>query len=140
MYELGQRAATAQPGWATALGDVPSDPVGRDNWIRRAGHIAAYRERWNIDDTIAALLPHGKGDQERAREWVTRYLAECVSDPDRDLLPKEPQVEQTMRRLRSRIGNLDNYLAAQSRAPVIEPTMEPEPADYRMEPDGDPLL
>ena len=52
--ELGERVAQEPPAWAANLGPVPDDPVKRDLWIRRAGHVAAYRERWEIPDSLTA--------------------------------------------------------------------------------------
>jgi conjugative relaxase-like TrwC/TraI family protein len=72
--ELGQRAAAQPPAWAAALGPVPADPLQREQWIRRAGHVAAYRERWHIPDTLTDLLPSGRGERGRAAAWVAAYL------------------------------------------------------------------
>lgn len=55
--------APGAPAWVAEMGPVPDDPVVREQWIRRAGHVAAYRERWHIPDTVTELLPHGRGEQ-----------------------------------------------------------------------------
>ncbi|WP_158073555.1 MobF family relaxase [Actinophytocola xanthii] len=73
--ELGERAAHEPPAWASQLGPVPDDPIQRDQWVRRAGQVAAYRERWQIPDTTSEVLPpHDRGEQGRARAWVATYL------------------------------------------------------------------
>jgi conjugative relaxase-like TrwC/TraI family protein len=73
--ELGERAVQEPPAWATALGPVPDDPIEREQWIHRAGQVAAYRERWQLPDTATELLPpHDRGEQGRARAWVATYL------------------------------------------------------------------
>ncbi|MFC4859248.1 MobF family relaxase [Actinophytocola glycyrrhizae] len=73
--ELGERVAQKPPAWAADLGPVPDEPITRDLWIRRAGHVTAYRERWQIPDTVTDLLPsHDRGEQGRARAWVATYL------------------------------------------------------------------
>jgi conjugative relaxase-like TrwC/TraI family protein len=73
--ELGERAATEPPAWAADLGPMPDDPIHRDQWTLRAGHVAAYRERWQIPATATDLLPpHDRGEQGRARTWVATYL------------------------------------------------------------------
>lgn len=69
-----EHAVGAQPDWIAHLGPVPEDPVVREQWIRRAGHVAAYRERWEIPDTDPDLLPDGRGERGRARAWVLAYL------------------------------------------------------------------
>jgi hypothetical protein len=73
---LGERAAEHQPAWTLALGPVPDDPVTRAVWVQRAGQVGAYRDRYEIPDTDPVLLPGpGRGEQGRARDWVSRYLA-----------------------------------------------------------------
>lgn len=72
--ELGERIAAEPPDWAAALSPVPADPVQLEQWIRQAGHVAAYRERWQIPDTLTELLPGGRGERGRAAAWVAGYL------------------------------------------------------------------
>ncbi|WP_223199612.1 MobF family relaxase [Solihabitans fulvus] len=72
---LGDRAAEQPPAWAAGLGPVSEDPVAREQWVARAGQVAAYRERWHVPDGDAVLLPAaGRGEQGRARAWVQAYL------------------------------------------------------------------
>jgi len=43
--ELGRRTAEEPPAWAMdRLGPVPEDPLAREDWQKRAGRIAAFRE------------------------------------------------------------------------------------------------
>ncbi|MEU7906412.1 MobF family relaxase [Actinoplanes sp. NPDC049118] len=51
---LAHNASTEQPAWTTALGPVPDDEPGRQQWIGRAAVIGAYRDRYTItgDDPI----------------------------------------------------------------------------------------
>lgn len=54
--ELGRRTAGKPPEWATArLGPLPADPDQRDDWIRRAGAVAAYRELTGHADPDRAI-------------------------------------------------------------------------------------
>jgi hypothetical protein len=47
---LGHYITQTAPSWAvTALGPVPSDPVGRRQWEHQASAIAAYREMYGYD-------------------------------------------------------------------------------------------
>ena len=45
---LAQQAATEGPAWTGALGRVPDDQPGREQWTGRAAVIAAYRDRYAI--------------------------------------------------------------------------------------------
>jgi conjugative relaxase-like TrwC/TraI family protein len=108
--ELGQRAAHTPPPWAAALGAPPDDPIARDTWIRRAGHVAAYRERWRIPDTNPHLLPGpDRGEQGRARAWVAWYLRQHPVPRE----PEQPGQELAARttRLRRRLDVLRARLA-----------------------------
>jgi conjugative relaxase-like TrwC/TraI family protein len=59
--ELGARAAAEPPVWAREqLGAVPDEPEQRDEWQRRAGSIAAYREQCGVSDVLPSVgaRPH----------------------------------------------------------------------------------
>uniref|UniRef100_UPI003F493526 MobF family relaxase n=1 Tax=Amycolatopsis sp. CA-293810 TaxID=3239926 RepID=UPI003F493526 len=76
---LGEQAAETGPAWAAHLGPVPLDPLDRDTWIHRAGHVAAYRERFGVPDDDPELLPHTTAHT--ARDWVARHLAATEHTP-----------------------------------------------------------
>ncbi|WP_189060206.1 MobF family relaxase [Longimycelium tulufanense] len=73
---LADRVAEELPAWAASLGTVPEDPVQRTTWLRCAGQIAAYRERWGIPESDPTLLgpTEVRGPQAPARQWVERFL------------------------------------------------------------------
>jgi hypothetical protein len=48
--ELAERAIDQNPLWLRQLGARPCDPLSRERWIEAVKTIAAYRERWSIDD------------------------------------------------------------------------------------------
>ncbi len=48
--ELAKRAIDQNPLWLRQLGARPSDPVAAERWLEAVKTIAAYRERWSIDD------------------------------------------------------------------------------------------
>lgn len=76
VHELGERALQNEPNWTKAIGEIPTDPIGQEQWIRNAGHVAAYREHWQIPETDPDLLPGSTGGvQGRARRWILDYLA-----------------------------------------------------------------
>ena len=55
-HELGAEIAEQAPDWSTdALGAVPDDVLGRQEWERRAGWAAAYRELVGWTDEHDAL-------------------------------------------------------------------------------------
>lgn len=59
--ELGERVASEPPTWAREqLGEVPDEPEQRQEWQRRAGSIAAYREQAGIADALPSVgaRPH----------------------------------------------------------------------------------
>ncbi|GAA3858625.1 hypothetical protein GCM10022243_25350 [Saccharothrix violaceirubra] len=69
---LAHYAATTRPPWTASLGDPTTDP---DTWLRNAGQIAAYRERWTIPDTDPTYpAPPGQGTRHRAHTQLTLYL------------------------------------------------------------------
>jgi hypothetical protein len=48
--ELAERAIDQNPLWLRQLGARPSDPFAAERWFEAVKTIAAYRERWSIDD------------------------------------------------------------------------------------------
>ncbi|MHB8186340.1 MAG: ATP-dependent DNA helicase, partial [Dermatophilaceae bacterium] len=48
--------------WTLELGRPPSDPVHREDWLRRLDTVAAYRQRWQVN--AGAVL----GEQPRSHE------------------------------------------------------------------------
>ena len=66
--ELGERAAQSPPEWAVPLGPVPTDTVGRAEWVDRAAIIVSYREAFSIEgsDPIGTAPPAARSE---ARRW-----------------------------------------------------------------------
>jgi hypothetical protein len=48
--ELAERATDQNPLWLRQLGARPSDPLAAERWLEAVKTIAAYRERWSIND------------------------------------------------------------------------------------------
>ena len=60
---IGEHAAEHQPQWATrALGPVPSEPLDRLVWQRKAASIGAYRELSEYGDYAEAIGPEPVSD------------------------------------------------------------------------------
>jgi hypothetical protein len=65
---LGRAAAEQQPEHVVRLlGRPGSDPLGREDWLQRAGAVEAYRERWRADPEDLGREYDLRGDQ--AAEW-----------------------------------------------------------------------
>ncbi|MFC5888706.1 MobF family relaxase, partial [Kitasatospora aburaviensis] len=76
--ELGERAAENPPQWAVdRLGEVPEDRLAREDWVRRAGLVAAYREEHGYKaehDAIGSAPPAGAVAANSAWEVARRAL------------------------------------------------------------------
>ena len=88
---LGEFAAEAFPAWAEeALGPVPSDPLDRLEWTRRAAKIGKYRERYGKDEI--GPMPTGNSPEMRA-DWFDAFRAMTRADAvDFSTLPDESLV------------------------------------------------
>lgn len=76
-HTLGVDAATNPPAWATVhIGPIPESDAGRQEWVRRAGIVAGYRELHTAaDDTdpIGACPPPATPDAHPA--WFAAWRA-----------------------------------------------------------------
>ena len=87
---LGQHTARTAPAWAiTALGQVPADSGPRQDWVRKAASIAAYREMYGYHHPSDPLGPepsHQAPDQRAA--WHQAFTAlGPVAGPDVRAMP-----------------------------------------------------
>jgi hypothetical protein len=70
---LSQVARWQQPAWAiNTLGPLPTSRRGEAAWLAAAGPLAAYRERWQIDDD--GLGPEPPPGQQHA-DWLAARAA-----------------------------------------------------------------
>ncbi|WP_200905268.1 hypothetical protein, partial [Micromonospora sp. RV43] len=65
---LAHLAAQTRPAWSLALGDIPTDDFGRQQWLTRAEVVAAYR------DTYQLIGDHPIGPEPRTSD-ITRWNA-----------------------------------------------------------------
>jgi conjugative relaxase-like TrwC/TraI family protein len=128
VHTLGTRTAATEPSWASDLGDLPDDPILQELWVRRAGQVAAYRERWHIADDLDVMLPPcDRGEQGCARQWVAEYLS-------RNPLPSSPTVDEAAfgsrtTRIRSRLDLLRTRMASTLTSSTdVRPTPDQEVA------------
>jgi hypothetical protein len=103
-HELGARTAVEAPAWAVdALGPVPDDTdprqvIARQDWERRAGWAAAYRELVGYTDEHDALgNAPGKGRVEHAMTF--RAAHEALASVETG----EEEANLTVGRLRARV-------------------------------------
>jgi hypothetical protein len=76
--ELAERAIDQNPLWLRQLGVRPSDPLAAERWLEAVQTIAAYRERWSINDD-----PRPLGSKATARSIEAlneRRLAQAAVD------------------------------------------------------------
>lgn len=97
---LGRQVAEELPEWALAnLGPVPEDEGQREEWIRRAGIAAGYRELRSIPDTSLSLGPAPSREQEFHRAlWRQAYAA--LGRPT-DALDYSAATEHELREMRA---------------------------------------
>ncbi|WP_433531225.1 MobF family relaxase [Micromonospora sp. CA-263727] len=72
---LAEIAATEQPAWARALGDVPTDPAGRDQWLGRAEIVVAYRDRYQLASDHPIGAEPATSDIHRWNAWHRARVA-----------------------------------------------------------------
>ena len=53
--ELAELAIEQGQAWVSRLNISPSNPAERERWIEAVSTIAAYRDRWNIDNDYRPL-------------------------------------------------------------------------------------
>ncbi|MFD8706821.1 MobF family relaxase [Kitasatospora sp. NPDC059648] len=77
---LGRELAEAEelPQWAQSLGPVPGEEQAerRQQWIERAGTVAAYREAHDWDSEVAAIGPRpARGAVDYRADWDRAFMA-----------------------------------------------------------------
>jgi conjugative relaxase-like TrwC/TraI family protein len=86
--ELGVRALDERPAWALAqLGEPPTDQLQLDEWVRRAGIVAAYRDLAAVPENSLSLGAAPAGEQVFHRAlWQQAYAAAGSPTEDLDYL------------------------------------------------------
>jgi conjugative relaxase-like TrwC/TraI family protein len=84
---LGNHAAMDRPAWALRyLGEVPSGPLARADWERRAGIAAAYREEAGYASDTDAIGPAPeRASPELGASWHAAFTALRMPDLDREI-------------------------------------------------------
>ncbi len=86
--ELGARAAEQRPDWALAqLGEPPAEQLQHEEWVRRAGIIAAYRDLAAVPATSLSLGAAPAAEQVFHRVlWQQAFTAAGCPTEDLDYL------------------------------------------------------
>ena len=74
--ELAEAAVDQNPLWLRQLGARPSDPLSRERWLEAVKTIAAFRERWSINDDPRPL--GSKGTARSIEALNQRRLAQAA--------------------------------------------------------------
>jgi len=84
---LANRVAVDRPVWALRyLGEVPADPIERDDWLCRAGAVAAYREERGYGQETEAIGPAPeRASPEQRASWHSACLAVRMPEEDREV-------------------------------------------------------
>src|SRR5699024_11184603 len=87
-HELGKEVAEQAPQWAIeALGPVPDDATQAQDWVERAGIVAAHRELTGHEDPAEPLGAAPKtGDSEAYAPWRSAWRALGRPESARDEL------------------------------------------------------
>ncbi|MFI6129455.1 MobF family relaxase [Micromonospora sp. NPDC051141] len=72
---LADLAAEHQPAWAHALGAVPQDEAGRDQWLARAEVVITYRDRYQLTSDHPIGAEPSPGDISRWNAWHRARIA-----------------------------------------------------------------
>lgn len=76
-HELGEQVAEQMPQWAVDhLGTPPAEPTQREEWVRRAGVVAAYRDLAAVAEDQVSLGAAPSREQEFRRAlWQQAHAA-----------------------------------------------------------------
>ena len=76
-YDLGERVAEELPRWAVDhLGTPPAEPGQREEWVRRAGIVAAYRELAAVPaDQLSIGVAPAREQEFRRALWQQAHAA-----------------------------------------------------------------
>jgi hypothetical protein len=92
---LAEGAVAQRASWVKRLGEPPADPASRDCWIAQVRVVAAYRDRYVVDDHVpvgADVRTDLQGlDAARARQAIRR-AASIAADASRGAGPPTLEV------------------------------------------------
>jgi conjugative relaxase-like TrwC/TraI family protein len=74
--EVATTAVENRQPWAAQLGSPPSDPFGRELWLRRLDTVAAFRERWGIADRTVLGIREPTSLEQEAQRRLAQFAVE----------------------------------------------------------------
>ncbi|MGO9878781.1 MAG: MobF family relaxase [Acidimicrobiales bacterium] len=92
--ELAVRVLEHREPWVLRLGTPPVDRARRERWLEAVSTVAAYRERWNIDDGRRPLGPGGAVrtlDAVGHRRRAELAIADALRLSNEDHEPRRPR-------------------------------------------------
>ncbi|MGO9962063.1 MAG: TrwC relaxase [Acidimicrobiales bacterium] len=104
--DLAVQAVERGQVWVRLLGTLPNDPATRERWMVAVSTVAAYRDRWNIDNDHKPLgsdgavkAIEGLSHRKRAQAAIQRALSLSegggISSPQPMAAPVEPSQERS---------------------------------------------
>ena len=65
---LAEEAIAATHSWVQPLGVPPSGSPRRERWLREVATVAAYRDRWHIEDQRPLGAAPGRENLDKTRQ------------------------------------------------------------------------
>ncbi|ROS48757.1 MobF family relaxase [Frigoribacterium sp. PhB118] len=75
LEERGAALAVEQPEWANQLGQVPAEPVKREQWTQLAAEIDVFRQRYGVDTAEPTAIPDQYREQAVGADLARRVTA-----------------------------------------------------------------
>ncbi|MET8521811.1 AAA family ATPase [Nocardioides sp. NPDC004968] len=102
--ELAEAAMLAAPAWLRRLGDPPTTPAARREWLTSVATVAAYRDRYGItSDLPLGPSPRTEAEHAERRQALTAQRRATVivhapgSAPQSAWIPSTPKVAAVVR-------------------------------------------
>lgn len=117
--ELGRVAAVELPPWAARLGPVPEHRDGREEWIRRASAVAAYREEFGYLDKDQPIGREPEAPEARA-SWRAAALALGTDPAQLDLARRsDGELHKARARYRRELASAPAHVGDDLRRAII---------------------
>ncbi|HAQ9631223.1 TPA: ATP-binding domain-containing protein, partial [Enterococcus faecium] len=75
LEERGAALAVEQPEWTGQLGQVPAEPVKREEWTQLAAEVDVFRQRYGVDTAEPTAIPDQYREQAVGADLARRVTA-----------------------------------------------------------------
>jgi len=75
LEERGAALAAEQPEWTGQLGQVPAEPVKREEWTQLAAEVDVFRQRYGVDTAEPTAIPNQYREQAVGTDLAQRVTA-----------------------------------------------------------------